>query len=364
MRWHIAFPDVRVFGGEAMLRQFWFRAGIGAITIILAGCSGAATPSPAASAAPTVAATAAPATAVPSPSAFSCTGKKIAYASFGSQFPFIALVDKSVKDAAAKANVDLTFLDNAFDADKALTNANLIASRGDINLALEFNYYQQSNLVLSEVFASAKIPVIAIDIPVPGATFYGANNYEAGKLAGQGLIDAAKAKWNGTVDLLLVEKQSGAGQDLLQQRTLGIIAGAKAAMPALTDAKIVQFEGGANVDAAHTAVATALTAHPAAKNILIGMLGDSNAIAAANAAQEAGRADQVLTAGQGGDDVAIKALKAPETSFIGTTDYKPTKYGDDLIPLACDYLAGKQIPAQVFVAHQFLNRANISQVYP
>jgi len=338
-----------------MSRQLSFRAGIGALALILSACSGAASPSPAASTAPS---------AAPSAAAFSCAGKNIAYASFGSQFPFIALVDKSVKDAAAKAGVNLTFLDNAFDADKALSNANLIASRGDVNFALEFNYYQQSNLVVSEVFSAAKIPVIAIDIPVPGATFYGANNYAAGKLAGAGLVAAAQSKWGGTVDLLLVEKQSGAGQDLLQQRTLGIIAGAKAALPSLTDAQIVQFEGGANVDAAHTAVATALTAHPDAKHILIGMLGDSNAIAAANAAQEAGRADQVLTAGQGGDDVAIKALKGAATSFIGTTDYKPTKYGDDLIPLACDYLAGKQIPAQVFVHHQFLTRDNILQLYP
>lgn len=342
-----------------MSRHLWFRAGALAATLMLVGCTGGtASPNP-------VASTVAVATATPAASVgFSCAGKNIAYASFGSQFPFIALVDKSVKDAATKAGVNLTFLDNAFDADKALSNANLIASRGDINLVLEFNYYQQSNLVISETFAAAKLPVIAIDIPVPGATFYGANNYEAGKLAGKGLVDAAKTKWNGVVDLLLVEKQSGAGQELLQQRTLGIIAGAKAELPSITDSQIVQFEGGANVDAAHEAVATALTAHPAAKNILIGMLGDSNAIAAANAAQEAGRADQVLTAGQGGDDVAIKALKAPPTSFIGTTDYKPTKYGDDLIPLACDLLAGKQIPAQVFVTHQFLTRDNISTIYP
>jgi ABC-type sugar transport system substrate-binding protein len=175
-----------------MSRQFWFRAGIGAITVVLAACSGAATPSPSVSSAPSTA-TAAAAAASPSASAgFSCAGKNIAYASFGSQFPFIALVDKSVKDAATKAGVNLTFLDNAFDADKALIHANLIASRGDINLALEFNYYQQSNLVLSEVFSAAKIPVIAIDIPVPGATFYGANNYEAGKLAGKGLVDCPR----------------------------------------------------------------------------------------------------------------------------------------------------------------------------
>jgi ribose transport system substrate-binding protein len=294
----------------------------------------------------------------------SCAGRTIAYASFGSQFPFIALVDQSVRDAAAAAGVELVFLDNAFDADKALTNANLIATRGDVELALEFNYYQQTNLVIAETFRDAGIPVIAIDIPVPGATYYGADNYAAGKLAGAGLVEAANEKWGGTVDLLMVEQQSGAGQELLQQRTLGIIAGAKEALPSLTDDMIIQFEGGANVDAAAEAVATTLTANPDKKNILIGMLGDSSAIAAANQAQDAGRADQVLTAGQGGDNVALEALKGAETSFVGTSDYRPTKYGDDLLPLACSLLAGQQIPPEVFVSHVFLTRDNVAEYYP
>jgi ribose transport system substrate-binding protein len=344
-----------------MSRQL-LSVGIAVVALVATACSGGATPSPSGSSAPSASA-AAPSGPSGSP-AFSCNGHVVAYASFGSQFPFIALVDKSVKDAAAAAGVELVFLDNAFDADKALNNANLIATRGDVDVVLEFNYYQQSNLVISEIFADAKIPVIAIDIPVPGATYYGANNYTAGKLAGAGLVEAAKAKWNGLVDLLMVEKQSGAGQELLQQRTLGIIDGAKAALPSLTEEQIVQFEGGANVDAAAEAVATTLTANPNRKNILIGMLGDSAAIAASNTAEDAGRADQVLTAGQGGDDVALEALKGAATSFVGTSDYRPTKYGDDLLPLACDLLAGKQIPPEVFVEHVFLTRDNVAQYYP
>jgi ribose transport system substrate-binding protein len=335
-----------------------------AIAVLLAACNSTGTASPSASqAAPESAAPPASAPAA-SEAAFDCSGHSIAYASFGSQFPFIALVDESVKNAAEAAGMELFFVDNAFDAQKALTNANLIATRGDIEAVLEFNYYQQTNLVIAEIFRDAGIPVIAIDIPVPGATYYGADNYAAGKLAGAGLVEAAKAKWDGTVDLLMVEKQSGAGQELLQQRTLGIIDGAKEALPTLTDENIIQFEGGANVDAAAEAVATTLTANPDKKNILIGMLGDSAAIAAANQAEDAGRADQVLTAGQGGDDVALEALRGAETSFVGTSDYRPTKYGDDTIPLTCDLLAGKQIPPEVFVEHVFLTRDNVAEYYP
>lgn len=349
-----------------MSRQLVRRVGVLAAAVLFAACTSTGTTSPSASQsvpeseAPPSAAGSAP----PSEAAFDCSGHSIAYASFGSQFPFIALVDESVRNASEAAGLELFFVDNAFDAQKALTNANLIATRGDIEAVLEFNYYQQTNLVIAETFRDAGIPVIAIDIPVPGATYYGADNYAAGKLAGAGLVEAAKQKWGGTVDLLMVEKQSGAGQDLLQQRTLGIVDGAKQALPSLTDDMIIQFEGGANVDAAAEAVATTLTANPDKKNILIGMLGDSAAIAAANQAEDAGRADQVLTAGQGGDDVALEALRGTETSFVGTADYRPTKYGDDIIPLTCDLLAGKQIPPEVFVEHVFLTRDNVAEYYP
>ncbi len=348
-----------------MSRQRLGRVGLVAVAVVLTACTPAATPSPSASQTPSGSAPAsAPPSTEPTTAAFSCDGHVIAYASFGSQFPFIALVDESVRNAAEAAGVELVFVDNAFEADKALTNANLIATRGDVEVVLEFNYYQQTNLVIAETFRDAGIPVIAIDIPVPGATYYGADNYAAGKLAGAGLVEAANEKWGGTVDLLMVEKQSGAGQELLQQRTLGIIDGAKEALPSLTDEMIIQFEGGANVDAAAEAVATTLTANPDKKNILIGMLGDSAAIAASNQAEDAGRADQVLTAGQGGDDVALEALRGAESSFVGTADYRPTKYGDDLLPLACDLLAGKQIPPEVFVEHIFLNRDNVAEFYP
>jgi ribose transport system substrate-binding protein len=350
-----------------MVRSIGLRLGALLISFVVAACSGTtATASPAApaSSAP-VASTVASAAPAPSASAASaCAGKTIAYASFGSQFPFIALVDKSMKDAAAAAGVNLLFYDNKADANTALSNASLITSHGGVDLVVWFNSFQTENLTIGESFNTAKLPVIAIDIPVPGATFYGANNFLAGQIAGQGLVAAAQTKWGGSVDLALVEKQSGPGQDLLQQRTLGIVDGISKALPSLAATSIIQVEGGLNAGAAQTAIATALTAHPDAKHILIGMLGDANAVAAANAAQEANRADQVLTAGQGGDDVGLKELRGPVDSFVGTTDYLPNLYGNDVIPLACDLLAGKQIPAQVFVKHTFLTRDNINQIHP
>jgi len=119
----------------------------------------------------------------------------MAYLGFGSQFAFIAIVDESMQRAADEAGVNLVFIDNEFSPEKALENAELVASRGDVDLVYEFNYYQQQNYTIADIFKEAGIPVIAIDIPVPGATYYGGDNYAAGKIAGLALADWAKAKW-------------------------------------------------------------------------------------------------------------------------------------------------------------------------
>ena len=300
----------------------------------------------------------------PEPPEFTCAGKKMAYAGFGSQFAFIAIVDKSMQDAAAEAGVELFFLDNEFDPAKAVENAEIISSRGDIDLVFEFNYYEQQNYIIKEIFQNAGLPVIAIDIPIPGTVYYGGDNYAAGKLAGLGLVEAANAKWgSGSVDLVLVESQGMAGQQTLEQRTLGIMAGVKAGAPDLAEDKIIRFEGGANVDEAAEAVATQLEAHPEAQHILVGMLGDSNAVAALNYAESANR--DVLAAGIGGDEVGINALRTGSPAgFVGTTLFRPEQYGYDLIPLGCDLLAGKQIPPELFINHVFLNAANLDEYYP
>jgi ribose transport system substrate-binding protein len=294
---------------------------------------------------------------------FDCTTKKLAYAGFGSQFAFIAIVDNSVQEAAREAGVELLFLDNEFDPAKAVDNAEIIVSRGDIDLVLEFNYYEQQNYAIKEIFDEAGIPVIAVDIPIPGSVYYGADNYQAGKLVGLGLVEAAKAKWGDQpVDLVLVEQQSLAGGVEIEKRTAGIIAGIKKALPTFPDDKIIRVEGGA-VDAAAEAIATAMEAHPEATRILVGMLGDSNAVAALNYAESANR--DVLAGGIGGDEVGINALRTgTPAGFVGTTLFRPERYGNDLIPLACDYLAGKQVPPQNFINHVFMTAANLAEYYP
>ena len=68
----------------------------------------------------------------------------------------------------------------------ALRNADLLIKEG-VNLVLEFQTYEHVAPIISSKFIAANIPVIAIEIPHPGATYFGADNYRAGVIGGQAL---------------------------------------------------------------------------------------------------------------------------------------------------------------------------------
>src|SRR5260370_32607800 len=72
-----------------------------------------------------------------------------------------------------------------------------------VDLVIEF---QTDELIASAIgtkYLEANIPFIAIDIPHPGATYFGANNYQAGLLAGHYLGRFAKKLCNGEPDDIL-----------------------------------------------------------------------------------------------------------------------------------------------------------------
>jgi len=101
---------------------------------------------------------------------------------FGSQsadMPFSVAVTESLKAAAASAGVDLLILDNRYDGQTALKNADQFV-RERVDLVVEFQIDQHIAPVIADKISDAGIPMIAVDIPHPHATFFGVNNYRVG----------------------------------------------------------------------------------------------------------------------------------------------------------------------------------------
>ena len=100
------------------------------------------------------------------------------------------------------------------------------------------------------------------------------------------------------------------------------------------------------------------------KRVLVGAVNDSSALGAARAFQEAGRAATCAIVGQNGEPDARTELREPRTPLIGSVAYFPERYGEELIALALDILAGRPTPPAKFVKHQVITPSNLDHFYP
>ena len=106
---------------------------------------------------------------------------------FGGQsaeMPFSVEVTESLKAAASSVGVDLLVLDNCYDAATAMRNAEEFVKHR-VDLVIEFQVEQEAAPIIADKIAAAKIPLIAIDIPHPHATYFGVDNYRVGFEAGE-----------------------------------------------------------------------------------------------------------------------------------------------------------------------------------
>ena len=108
---------------------------------------------------------------------------RIGYAAQGTEYQFSKEVSQSVQRAAAIEGVELISVDNRYNAKIAERNADLLVREG-VDLVIEFQTDENVAPKVATKYRKPNIPFIAIDIPHPGAIYYGANNYEAGLIGG------------------------------------------------------------------------------------------------------------------------------------------------------------------------------------
>jgi ribose transport system substrate-binding protein len=263
--------------------------------------------------------------------------------------------------AAAKENIHLIVLNNRYSAREALRNAELLI-RERVDLAIEFQTYQRIAPVIASKFLEANIPLIAIEVPHPGATYFGANNYQAGLMGGRALGRWARENWPGGPEQVLLLELPIAGP-LPGLRITGIVDGMRSELPSIDKTPAVHLDGKGDFERILGVVRRFLRqAKP--KRTLVGAVNDMCALAALRAFEEAGFDHFCAVVGQNGTPEARKELRRPGTRLVGSVGYFPERYGDGLIPLAMGILQKKPTPSAVFVKHRLLTPDNVNLIYP
>ena len=282
---------------------------------------------------------------------------RFGYASQSSDMPFSNEVTESLKLAATQVGVDLLILDNKYDAQTALENAEEFV-RSRVDLVIEFQVEQQVAPMIADKIAAANIPLIAIDIPHPHATFFGVDNYRVGVAAGETLAAHAAQHWNNKVDWILGLDLPEAGH-LVQSRITGAFEGVRSRFPELPVESFVRIDGRGFRDKSRKLVSDFLERHPRDKHILIAATTDTSALGALDAVREKKRDKHVVIVGQDCIPEALEEISSGSSPLIGSVSHQTGSYGPSLLHLGLAILRGQTVPPYNHVAHKVVSRESV-----
>jgi ribose transport system substrate-binding protein len=249
-------------------------------------------------------------------------------------------------------NIDLVIADNKLSGEEALRVADKLIER-DVDLVIEYQIDHRVGGLIMDKFQQANIPVIAIDIPMVGATFFGIDNYRAGHVAGVAMGRWLKEHWSGAFERLLVLEEPRAGA-LPAARIQGQLDGLSEVIGTIAPEKMTFLDSGNTSKISEAEVSKTLRKLPENDRIAVLSFNTDAAIGALRAARRLDREKHVVIVGQGADRLLLDEIRQPESRIVGSTAYMPERYGAQLVQLALKILKGEPVPPAVYTDHVFL----------
>lgn len=286
---------------------------------------------------------------------------RLGYAAQGTDYQFSREVSTSLERAAQAEGIELISLDNRYSAKIAQRNADLLV-REKVDLAIEFQTDETVAPIVAAKYREAGIPMIAIDIPHPGATYYGANNYEAGLIGGRYLGRWVKEHWHSELDEIILLELPRAG-NLPQMRLTGMLVGINLVLPTAKSCRVTHLNGDGDLGPSFEVVRRYIRGSRS-RRLVVGAINDVSAIGALRAFEEAGRADTCAVMGQNASPEGRAELREPNTRLVGSVAFFPERYGADLIRVSLDILNKRPVPPAVFVEHKLVTPTTVEHYYP
>lgn len=274
-----------------------------------------------------------------------------------SEMPFSEAVTESLRNAAAQAAIDLLVLDNRYDAATAVQVAEEFIREG-VDLVIEFQIDQTVAPIIADKIALAGIPLIAVDIPHPHATYFGVDNFRVGVEAGQILAQHAIDHWNSKVDWVLGLDIEAAGP-LVQSRITGAFEGIRSRICHLPAEYFVRMDSRGTREKAAKLAAGFFHRHPKERHVLIAGFNDTSALGALDAARALGREKHVAIVGQDCIPEAMAEMRRPDSPWIASVSHEAGSYGPILVHLGLSILRGRTAPPYNYVEHKLVTAESL-----
>jgi ribose transport system substrate-binding protein len=275
---------------------------------------------------------------------------RFGFAAQSAEMPFSVAVAQSITAAAAASGVELIMLDNRYDADIAVQNAEKFVAKR-VDLAIEFQVEEHVAPRVAHIFKKAEIPLVAIDVPHPNSTYFGVDNFEVGVEAGSILAQHALRKWKGKVDWVLGVGFSEAGS-FVQNRITGAFDGIRDRLTDLPTDRFLQIEGRGMRQPSRLAMAEFIRNHRKGEHILVAAATDTSALGVLDAARESGREPDFAIVGQDCIPEVMEEMRTGTSALVGSISHEVETYGPRLIQLGIALLRGYTVPPYNYVRHK------------
>jgi len=270
---------------------------------------------------------------------------------------------QSLRLAAERAGIDLMALDNPEDdVSAALKNTEKMVAAG-ADVVMFFQPVESIGHMMADLLFGANIPFVTIERPIQGGIYYGANNYQAGKMAGVALGRFAQRTWKSRFDRVVLVETARTSTNV-QARVAGVLVGLREVLGEIEESQVVHLDGKAHLESSETAMKELLKEIPAGKRLLISGFNDVSAVGALRAVRAAGRESEVAIVGQNAAREGQMEIRRRNSRMIASVAYFPERYGPNLVSLAIEVAAGRQVSPAVYTEHLVLDRQNIDRVYP
>ncbi len=248
-------------------------------------------------------------------------------------------------DAAKTSGLKLNRYNNNLDGPTTLNNARLMVQDYP-DVILEYTGVEGIGASLKKLFNDAKIPFIAVNIPVPGGYWFNLVNRDIGADTAKVVVPLAKAKgWTAADTTVILVQSSQAGTEVndciryfyvTTADAMGLDKVEPSAITALTTAigkTGYQVDGKGTLEVSYTGVKNVLQTLPPDRHIILYSINDDSVLGAWRAVTEAKRQDNTIVAGLGGSVAALKELRT-NPHWVAEGSIFMTNWGQYLTAMA------------------------------
>jgi ribose transport system substrate-binding protein len=286
----------------------------------------------------------------------------IGYMHYGDTDPFGVANSKSMKAMADLAGLRLNVYNLRYPSEsEPLTQARTSVLKKDAGVIQAQQLDTLSTRFLKILQDDGCIPTVQMYLKVKNVPSFGAVWEDTGVIQGNWLAaEARKRGWKASETALVscTDPDVGASVNVMFDTAEKALA-ARFPVPKANRYRLVCKYS--QTQSAQVALRAWLTAHPDARHVLVNTIDDERMQGAINALRQSGRFDDALTIANGCDELGRKQVRSGLEG--GCVAFFPERYGEWLVPLLQDVLAGNPVPSFTGSGLVVVTKANIGRYY-